>query len=165
MLRRLTALFAARGAPAGRPDGPRAEDPSFAAAALLVEAAMMDQDFCERELEVVRRRLGARFRLPPPAVEALIAAARREVAASAQLHPYARAVREHLGPEERIELIEMLWEVAYADGVLDEFEASLLRRVAGLIHVSDRDSALARRRVLRRRERAGERSGREGEHE
>jgi len=49
-----------------------------------------------------------------------------------------------------VELIEMLWEVAYADRVLDEYEDSLLRRVGGLIYVPDRERATARQRVLKR---------------
>ncbi len=51
---------------------------------------------------------------------------------------------------ERIELIEMLWEVAYADGVVHDYEHNLLRRIAGLIYVTDRDRGLARNRVLAR---------------
>ena len=51
-------------------------------------------------------------------------------------------------------ILEMLWEVAYADGVLNPEEDQLLRRIAGLIHVSDRDRALARQRVLQRLGRA-----------
>ena len=42
----------------------------------------------------------------------------------------------------------MLWEVAYADGALHDYEASLLRRVAGLLYVSDRDNGEARLRVM-----------------
>jgi uncharacterized tellurite resistance protein B-like protein len=44
----------------------------------------------------------------------------------------------------------MLWEVAYADGVLHDYEHNLLRRIAGLIYVTDRDRGLARNRVLAR---------------
>ena len=50
--------------------------------------------------------------------------------------------------EERIGVIEMLWEVAYADGELHDYEASLLRRVAGLLYVSDRANGEARLRVM-----------------
>jgi uncharacterized tellurite resistance protein B-like protein len=53
-------------------------------------------------------------------------------------------------PEDRIRLIEMLWEVAYADGVLDPEEDMLLRRIAGLVYVSDQDRVAARQRVLKR---------------
>jgi uncharacterized tellurite resistance protein B-like protein len=55
-----------------------------------------------------------------------------------------------MDPQQRIVLIEMLWEVAYADGVLDPEEDVLLRRVAGLIYVSDADRVAARQRVLQR---------------
>jgi uncharacterized tellurite resistance protein B-like protein len=55
-------------------------------------------------------------------------------------------------PEDRIHLIEMLWDVAYADGVLDPEEDLLIRRIAGLIYVGDRDRVLARQRVLARRQ-------------
>ncbi|MBS0281793.1 MAG: TerB family tellurite resistance protein, partial [Proteobacteria bacterium] len=53
-------------------------------------------------------------------------------------------------PAERIQLIEMLWEVAYADGVLDPEEDLLIRRIAGLIAVEDRERVLARQRVAAR---------------
>ena len=65
---------------------------------------------------------------------------------SAELFHFTRIINERLSFEERVEIIEMLWEVAYADGVLDEYEDSLLRRVGGLIYVPDRergDGALA----------------------
>ena len=48
-------------------------------------------------------------------------------------------------------MIEMLWDVVYADGDLDDFEANMMRAVTGLLYVSDRDSGDARKRVLARR--------------
>ena len=47
-------------------------------------------------------------------------------------------------------MIEMIWEVVYADGELHDYEDSLLRRIAGLIYVSDRDRGAARKRALER---------------
>jgi len=47
-------------------------------------------------------------------------------------------------------MIEMLWEVAYADGSLHDFESNMLRRVAGLLYVTDRESGDARKRVVAR---------------
>ncbi len=69
---------------------------------------------------------------------------------SAQLFGFARTINERLPRERRVEVIEMLWEVAYADGVLDPLEDSLLRRIGGLIDVSDHERGEARRRVLAR---------------
>ena len=67
-----------------------------------------------------------------------------------QLYPFTRLAVERMSPEQRVRLIEMLWEVAYADGVLDPEEDALVRRIAGLIYVSDTDRGAARLRVLAR---------------
>jgi len=66
---------------------------------------------------------------------------------------FSRAVKDAIPHEERIWLIERVWEVAQADGVMDEFEANLVRRLCGLLYVSDKDSGLAKRRVLNRSQR------------
>jgi len=55
-----------------------------------------------------------------------------------------------MSPQDRVQLIEMLWKVAYSDGVLDPHEDMLLRQIAGLIHVSDQDRGSARKRALDR---------------
>ena len=60
-------------------------------------------------------------------------------------------MRNHFSEEERVKMIEMLWEVVYADGDLDDFEANMMRSVTGLLYVSDRESGDARKRVLARR--------------
>jgi uncharacterized tellurite resistance protein B-like protein len=67
-----------------------------------------------------------------------------------QWHGFTTAIKDGFEPAERVELIEMLWEVVYADGQLHDYEASLLRRIAGLLYVSDRNSGEARKRVLAR---------------
>ena len=61
-----------------------------------------------------------------------------------------RVIKDNYSQQERVELIEMIWEVVYADGVRHDYEDSLLRRIAGLIYVSDRDRGNARKRVLER---------------
>ena len=65
-------------------------------------------------------------------------------------HGFTRAIKDGFSHAERVQLIEMMWEVAYADGALHDYEASLLRRVTGLLYVSDRESGEARKRVLAR---------------
>jgi uncharacterized tellurite resistance protein B-like protein len=94
--------------------------------------------------------LESRFNLSRPDADKLLAAGETAASESAELFHFTRIVNERLSFEERVELIEMLWEVAYADGVLDEYEDSLLRRVGGLIYVPDRDRGVARQHVLKR---------------
>lgn len=122
----------------------------LAVAALLLEAAAVEGQFDERERDVIRRLLTARFDLTADEAQELVVAAQRRVDGSAQLFGFTSTINTKLERERRVEVIEMLWEVAYADGVLDPLEDSLLRRVGGLIDVSDRERGEAKRRVLRR---------------
>ena len=121
-----------------------------AVAALMVHAATMDDTFDEAERRTIERLLGERFKLEQDAVQALLAAAEKRAEESNQLYAFTRLAVERLDEPGRVKLIEMLWEVAYADDVLDPDEDTLLRRVAGLLYVSDHDRGEARKRVLRR---------------
>ncbi len=147
MINRIKAMILGGGVPAGTDD---ANDAEAAAVALLVEAAVMDGDFDAEERHVIAGLIVERFGIAAADVEDLIAAGEQAVADSHQLYAFTSAVKQGFDFDQRIELIEMLWEVAYADGELHDFEASLVRRVAGLIHVSDRDNGAARKRVLNR---------------
>jgi uncharacterized tellurite resistance protein B-like protein len=130
-------------------DGPDA--PKVAVVALLVRAAATADDrFDERERETITQIVAAHFDLSPPQVERLVAAAVAEEAETMDLFRWAQEIKRNYGEEERVELIERMWEVVYADGVLDDYEANLLRRVAGLIYVPDRESGRARLRVMAR---------------
>ncbi|HEY1503051.1 MAG TPA: TerB family tellurite resistance protein [Stellaceae bacterium] len=123
----------------------------LAVAALLLEAAIVvDGDVDPHEREIVRRLLQRCFSLSMDDTQRLIAAAEHRVEMSSQLFGFTSTVNSRLSRERKVQLVEMLWEVAYADGVLDPLEDTLLRRIAGLIDVSDHERGEAKRRVLQR---------------
>jgi len=126
------------------------EDLRLASAVLLVEAATLDGTLDQREEETIRQILARHFSLDPVDVATLIDDARRVQGEAAGLVRHTRVIKDHFPPEERIAILEMLWEVVYADGVLHDYEANLLRRVGGLLYVSDRERGEARLRVLER---------------
>ena len=137
----------------GAPPGGAAashDELKLALTALLVEAGHSHDQFDAKERAVIARLLGRHFNLSSDDARALLAAGEREAERSAELFHFTRVINERLGFDQRIELIEMMWEVAYADGELNEYEDSLLRRVGGLIYVSDRERGMARQRVLKR---------------
>lgn len=121
-----------------------------AAAALLVQAAMMDGVMQDLERLRILALLQDHFALAAAAADDLLAAARHDVAGAVDLFAFTRVINELFGPDERVGVIEMLWEVAYADGHLDDFEANLVRRVGGLLFVPDHDTGEARKRALAR---------------
>lgn len=135
----------------GRPEsGRRRDELQLALTALLIEAAYSDDHFDEAERRVIARLIESRFGLTEADAQALLAAAEAMATESAELFHFTRIINDRLSFEERSELVEMLWEVAYADRVLDKYEDSLLRRVGGLIYVPDRERGMARQRVLKR---------------
>ncbi len=155
VINRVKALFVDRGGAArARGAWHSHEEFQIAAAALMVEAAQMDAEFDARERARIRDLVTERFGLGAEESESLIGIAEERVTEASQLHGFTRVVKQAFTPQERVELLEMLWEVAYADGELHHFEANLMRRLAGLLHVPDRESGLARKRALERLDRS-----------
>lgn len=126
------------------------EDKHLAMAALLVEVAYVDTSFHERERQVILDLVSNRFGLADDEALSLIQAAELAQQGASDLVQFTRRLKEHYSAEERIELIEMLWEVVYADGRVDDFEASLMRRIGGLLYVSERERGSAQKRVVKR---------------
>jgi len=145
MIDKIKALLFSENPPAPADDGIPA-----AAAALLIEAAVMDGDFDAAERGTIARLLEERFELPADQVEALIAEGERAVDAAVELYGITRVLKDGLDHEQRLELMEMLWQVVYADGVVHDYEANLVRRVAGLLYVPDKEVGLARKNALQR---------------
>jgi uncharacterized tellurite resistance protein B-like protein len=127
------------------------DDVPAAAAAILVETAMLDGSFDESERRTIHAILVDRFALSGDDADALIETAAIDVEDAGANGVYAatRTIRDRFSEEERIDVMEMLWRVAYADGSLHDYEANLVRRVAGLLYVRDKDSGDARKRALR----------------
>jgi uncharacterized tellurite resistance protein B-like protein len=147
MIDRVLDFLSGRRTPAA---GASADELPLAVAALLIEAARMDDDFDSAERATIERLLAEKFALAPAAVRSLVAAAERTVERSTQFFPFTQTICAAMPPEARVQIIEMLWQVAYADGILDPQEDMLLRRIAGLIYVPDRERAVARERALAR---------------
>ena len=126
------------------------EDKQLAAAALLVEAARLDSDFDDAERSRIEALLESHFALSPEEAMDLLAAGEEASEDSVEWQGFTRSIKEGFDQTERVAMIEMLWEVAYADGELHHYEASLIRRVTGLLYVTDRDSGEARKRVRAR---------------
>lgn len=126
------------------------DDLHLAAAILLIEAAHLDGEFDTTEQKTVRRVLAEKFALTTDETTSLIEVAEKRQQNAVEISTFTRAIKEGYPSERRVEVIEMLWEVVLADGELHAYEANLLRRIGGLIYVSDRENGEARQRVAGR---------------
>jgi len=150
MINRVKEFLFQRKGVAAENNGHSDTEKALAAAALMVEAARLDHSFDGAEKAAIEQALTRKFGLTAEECDSLVEEASVVQEDSNHLFGFTLAVKQNFTPEERIELIEMLWEVVYADGELHHYEANLLRRIGGLIYVSDRDRGLARKRVMSR---------------
>lgn len=125
-------------------------DARLALAALLVRVARSDGDYADEEIARIDRILAARYGISPFESTAL----RREAEVLEGEAPdtvrFTRAIKDAVPYDDRVAVIEALWDVVLADGTRDDEEDSLLRMVASFLGINDRDSNLARQRVQSR---------------
>jgi uncharacterized tellurite resistance protein B-like protein len=133
-------------------EGPKIEALAVhrAAAALLAHMALEDGTVDPREIDRMCDIAHRAFQLDRAAARTLIEGAIRQAKNDVDLFRSIRPLIAEVAPRDRVKLIEMLWDVVYADGVLHDRENALMRKIAGLLYVSDADSGAARKRVLAR---------------
>ena len=120
----------------------------LATAALLVEMARADFADDPAERDHVQALLQREFSLTAHEAERVAALGADAADAAVSLYDFTRSVDEALSTEDKIRIVEMLWQVAYADGALDKYEEHLLRKLADLLHISHRQLIQAKHRVL-----------------
>ena len=143
MLRFFDQLLAGKPAPEVNKD----EKLRLAATALLFRALYVDGDPDPREMESIHRIVSTEFGLAEDEVEKLMHAAATSAVESADLYGWTRLINAEYSYDEKCYLMEKLWQVVLADGVIDDHESALMRRLSGLIHVEDVDSAKARQQA------------------
>ncbi len=120
----------------------------LATAALLFEMLRADAEEHPEERRVLENALRERFALSKAETRELAALADREAADAVSLYQFTRLINQHFAPQQKLQVVEMLWQVAFADGRLDRYEEALVRKIADLIHVPHRDFIRLKHRVM-----------------
>ena len=108
-------------------------------AALIIEVALADKVFDESEVNLLKEMLLKAYTLEPQDVQGLIENAEKAVEESTSLYEYTREVNDNFDYESKLNLIDQLWRIAFADGHLDKYEEHVVRKIADLIHISHND--------------------------
>ena len=119
----------------------------LAAAVLMIEISLADSSIDDEELAVIKKALIAHFNIGADQVDELIDLARREVDLAVSLHDFTRMLNNNLNPSEKIQIIELLWQVAFADAVLDKYEEYYIRKIADLLYISHKDYIRTKHRI------------------
>jgi uncharacterized tellurite resistance protein B-like protein len=118
-----------------------------ATAALLVEVARLDDGVDAAERAVVQRAVRDKFGLSPDDAQKLIAMAEDEARNANDYWQFTSIINKRFTQPQKVRVIEMLWEVAYADSGLNVYEEHLIRKLADLLHISHGDYITAKLRA------------------
>ena len=128
-------------------DSARDISPSEAMAALMVRIAKSDDEYSAAEIARINAVLGLLYKLTADQAANLRQTAEALEAEAPDTVRFTRAIKEEVPYEERFNVVRALWQVVLADGARDAEEDALMRLLASLLGVNDRDSALARQRA------------------
>jgi uncharacterized tellurite resistance protein B-like protein len=123
------------------------DDYRLAAAALLVHVAAIDGEMSQSERDKLHSVIRKRFALDDAKTDELIDKATAAEHESVDLYHFTHLLNRVLDEEGRAKIIEMMWEIVYADGKRDELEDNLLWRAADLLGVSPQERIALRRRI------------------
>ena len=108
-------------------------------AALLVHAAKMDENYTEIERKIIERALINLTQFPKNKIEEILDLAEKKEQDSNQILEFTKEIKKN-NMEFRLQIIELLWKIIYSDGIADQYETNLIRRVCGLLYISDKDN-------------------------
>ena len=130
-------------------------DYRLAATALLVHVISLDGEPSALEQRKLHSLIESRFGLDPGAADRLIASATRVEGDAVDLFHFTSVIMRQVDEAGRLKIVEMMWEIAYADGAITEFEDNVVWRAADLLGVSARDRIELKHRVAARSEAGG----------
>ena len=116
----------------------------LATAALLLEVSRADGDITAGERDAAMRALRGKFNLTPAEATELFDLADAEVRAATDTYQFTSLVNKHFTRDQKIRVVELMWQVAYADGDRDVFEDHMIRKLADLIYVDHGDYIAAK---------------------
>ncbi|OUU62769.1 MAG: hypothetical protein CBC22_03055 [Alphaproteobacteria bacterium TMED62] len=123
----------------------------FTIACILVEAALIDENFGSEEKKIITKIIKNNFKLNNiKEIQEVIERAVKSCKESSDLITFTRKIKQNWSIDKRIEVIEMLWKVCLVDGVLEPYEDMLIRRVSGLIYVDDKNRNIAKINALKK---------------
>ena len=110
-------------------------------AALLIHAAKIDENYTDKEKEIIKKALKELFKVNSEKIDEFLKTAEKKEQESNHIVEFTREIKKK-PMEYRHKIIEILWKIVYSDGSSDSYESNLIRRVSGLLYVSDRDSGM-----------------------
>ena len=148
MLRTLKDLFNSLAVPQVASNAGYEHSLQLATAVLLVEVMRADPELGSQERLAVVAALRQKFSLADDELSRLVELAEHTARTASDFHQFTSVINDGFSQEQKIRIVEYMWQVAYSDGHLDAHENHLISKVAGLLHVTHGEYIAAKLRAL-----------------
>ena len=115
--------------------------------ALLIHAAKIDENYTDIEKRIIKKALIDLNNVSPDQAEKLIKNAEKKEKDSNQIVEFTREIKKY-SMESRLKIIEVIWKIVYSDGTNNSYESNLIRRICGLLYVTDKDSGIIKTKII-----------------
>ena len=114
--------------------------------ALLIHAAKIDENYTDKEKQIIKKAIINLSQVKPEKADELIKKAEEKERNSNQIVEFTKEIKK-CPMEFRLKIIEIIWKIVYSDGTSDNYESNLIRRICGLLYISDKDSGIIKTKV------------------
>ena len=114
--------------------------------ALLIHAAKIDENYTEIEKKIIKKAIIDLNEISSDEAEKMLELAEKKEKESNQIVEFTREAKKY-SMEFRLKIIEIIWKIVYSDGTNDNYESNLIRRICGLLYISDKDNGIIKMKV------------------
>ena len=114
--------------------------------ALLIHAAKIDENYTENEKKIIKKVIMDLNKISSNQADELLRVAEKKEKESNQLIEFTKEIKKY-SMEFKLKIVEIIWKIVYSDGTSDDYESNLIRRICGLLYVSDKDNGIIKTKV------------------
>ena len=114
--------------------------------ALLIHAAKIDENYTEDEKKIIKKTIMELNKISSNQADELLKLAEKKEEESNQIVEFTKEIKKY-SIEFKLKIIEIIWKIVYSDGTSDNYESNLIRRICGLLYISDKDNGIIKTNV------------------
>ena len=114
--------------------------------ALLIHAAKIDENYTENEKKIIKKVIIDLNKISSNQADELLKLAEKKEEESNQIIEFTKEIKKY-SMEFKLKIVEIIWKIVYSDGTSDNYETNLIRRICGLLYVSDKDNGIIKTKV------------------
>ena len=114
--------------------------------ALLIHAAKIDENYTKDEEKIIKKTIMELNKISSNQADELLKLAEKKEEESNQIVEFTKEIKKY-SIEFKLKIIEIIWKIVYSDGTSDNYESNLIRRICGLLYISDKDNGIIKTNV------------------